>query len=91
MIHGLSDLFKANDRYEINRVVGAFGGFLYVICANVFVGYEVFIRGRAFNVAEYCLAFPSGLGAVVLAIGGAVAIKDRNVAKAKVTAEKGSV
>lgn len=70
---------------EINRLVGALGGFSYVIGANSFVGYEVLVKGREFDLTEYCIAFPAGLGVVVGAIAGAVAIKDRQVAKAKET------
>lgn len=71
--------------FEINRVVGAFGATAYVICANVFVAWQVFWHGREFNVTEYCLAFPSGLGVAVGAVAGSIALKDRQVAKARST------
>lgn len=79
-----------SNEFEINRVVGAFGSLVYVIGAHAFVAYEVFWRGREFDLTAYCLAFPSGLGVAVASIAGAVAIKDRNVASAKVIAETGS-
>lgn len=89
-ISGLSAIFRgANGEPEVNRVVGAFGGFVYVICAQVFVAWEL-ILGRAFDLATYCLAFPAGVAAIVGGTAGAVAIKDRNVASAKVIAETGS-
>lgn len=71
--------------FEINRVVGAFGATAYIICANVFVAWQVFWQGREFNVTEYCLAFPSGLGVAVGAVAGSIALKDRQVAKARST------
>lgn len=77
--------------FEINRLVGAFGATAYVIGAHVFLAYDVMWKGRAFNVTEYCLAFPTGLGVAVGAIAGAVALKDRQVAKAAVTLQEGEV
>ncbi len=77
--------------FEINRLVGAFGATAYVIGANAFVGYEVFWVGRAFDITAYCLAFPGGLAVAVGSIAGAVALKDRHVASAKVIAQTGAV
>lgn len=76
--------------FEINRVVGAMGSIAYIVCAHVFVAYEVLWKDREFDLTAYCLAFPSGLGVAVASIAGAVAIKDRNVASAKVIHETGS-
>jgi len=67
--------------YEINRVVGAIGAAAYIVCANVFVAWDVFYRGVPFDITAYCLAFPGGLGVAVGSIAGAVAIKDTAVAK----------
>lgn len=71
--------------FEINRVVGAFGATAYIICANAFVAWQVFWLGKEFNVTEYCLAFPSGLGVAVGSVAGSIALKDRQVAKARST------
>jgi len=71
--------------FEINRVVGAIGSLAYVIGANGFEAYEVFVMRHAFDITAYCLAFPAGLGVAVGSIAGAVALKDRNVATARVT------
>lgn len=68
---------------ELNRVVGAFGGFAYVVGAHSFIAWQTFWLGKEFDLTEYCIAFPAGLGVVVGSIAGAVAIKDRQVAKAK--------
>lgn len=74
--------------FEINRLVGAFGGTAYVIGAHAFIAHDIFWKGRVFDVATYCLSFPAGLAAVVGAIAGAVALKDRSVATARVTSAK---
>jgi uncharacterized iron-regulated membrane protein len=68
--------------FEINRVVGAFGGFAYIVGAHAFLAWDIH-RGAHFDLPTYCLTFPAGLAAVVGAIAGAVALKDRNVAIAR--------
>ena len=91
MFSGLTSALRGiGGEFEINRVVGAFGVTAYVICANVFVGWNM-ILGKEFSITEYCLAFPGGLAVGVGAIAGAVAVKDRNVATAKVISETGAV
>ena len=74
--------------YEVNRVVGAFGATAYIIGANAFVAYDVIRLGHGFDLTSYCLAFPTGLGVAVGSIAGAVALKDRSVATARVTSAK---
>lgn len=91
MMPGLTNALRGlGGEFEINRVVGAFGGVIYIIGANAFVAWNM-ANGKEFNVTEYCLAFPGGLAVVVGAIAGAVAVKDRNVATAKVISETGAV
>jgi hypothetical protein len=70
--------------FEINRIVGAAGVMTYVIAAPVFVAWDM-ARGHAFDVALFCASYPAGLGVAIGAVAGAVAIKDRNVATARVT------
>lgn len=83
MIRGLSNALRGiGGEFELNRLVGAFGGVSYIIGAHAFIIWN-FVHGRAFDLTEYCIAFPGGLAVVVGSIAGAVAIKDRNVAKAK--------
>lgn len=77
--------------YEIARVLGGFGAMAYTICANVFVGYEVIIKGVDFDITAYCLAFPGGLVVIIGAAAGAVALKDRNVASSKYIERHGVV
>lgn len=91
MFSGLTNALRgAGGEFEINRVVGAVGTIAYIGCANAFVAIN-FAKGQTFNVTEYCLAFPGGLAVCVGAIAGAVSIKDRNVATAKVISETGAV
>jgi hypothetical protein len=86
----LLNLLKGiSGEYEINRVLGASGVASYIICANSFVAWNM-AAGRPFDVTAYCVAFPGGLSAVLLAIGGAVAIKDRNVEVARTVRDTGS-
>jgi uncharacterized iron-regulated membrane protein len=74
--------------FEINRVVGALGATAYILGANAFVWWDVVHLGHAFDVTAYCLSFPTGLGVAVGSIAGAVALKDRNVATARLTNAK---
>jgi len=84
-IEGLSNALRGiGGTYELNRLVGAFGGVAYIVGAHVFLIWNMH-AGREFDLVAYCAAFPAGLGVVVGSIAGAVALKDRQVAKAKVT------
>jgi hypothetical protein len=76
--------------FEINRVVGAFGAAAYVIGAHGFLAHHVIWLGNDFDLTAYCLSFPTGLGVAVGAIAGAVALKDRSVASAKVVEQTGA-
>lgn len=92
MFSGFSNLLRGiGGHYELNRVVGFFGGFVYVICANLFVGYEVFYLGKGFDITAYCLAFPGGLAVVAGGTAAAIAVKDRNVASSKIIEQTGAV
>lgn len=91
MLSGLTNALRGiTNEFEINRVVGAFGATVYIVCANIFVAYNVMWKGETFNVTEYCLAFPGGLAVAVGAIAGAVAIKDRSVAAAQNVRDTGA-
>ena len=82
----LTDILKnPGGSFEINRVVGALGSLSYIVGANGFTAYEVFVRMQPFDLTAYCLSFPTGLGVAVGSIAGAVALKDRNVAVARAT------
>ena len=92
LFSGLSHALKGvNGNFEINRLVGGVGGLVYIIMAQVFVGYEVMWLKHSFDLTAYCLAFPGGVAAIVTGTAGAVAIKDRNVASAAITAATGAI
>lgn len=91
MMSGFTNALKGiSGEYELSRLVGFFGGVVYVICANAFVGYEVWWLGKDFDVTAYCLAFSGGLAGIVTGTAGAVAWKDKGVASAKVIEATGS-
>ena len=81
----LNMLKGVTGEFEINRVVGALGSLSYVVAANGFEFYQVVVKSAPFDITSYCLAFPAGLGVAVGSIAGAVALKDRSVATARVT------
>lgn len=69
-----------NGGVEINRLVGFIGGLAYIVSAIMFQWWN----WESFDVTAFCLAFSGGLAAIVGGTAGAVALKDRNVAAAKV-------
>lgn len=69
---------------EIIRTLGAIGVLAYIVGALAFQTWNM-ARGQPFDVVAFCAAFPAGLGVAIGAAAGAVALKDRNVASAKVT------
>lgn len=89
---GLQNALKGiGGEFELNRIVGFFGGVMYVICANFFVWYEVVWKGHHFDIIAYCAAFPGGLAVVAGGTAAAVAWKDKAVASAKVTEATGTI
>jgi hypothetical protein len=80
----LDALKGINGHYEVQRILGALGTLTYIACVPVFVATGM-IDGV--SVTEFCLAYPTGLGACVGATAGAIAIKDRNVAVARAAQE----
>jgi len=75
----LEALKGINGTYEVQRILGAFGTVVYVISAPAFVW-----AGKVTATLDtFCLVFPTGLAACVGATAGAIALKDRQVAKAK--------
>jgi hypothetical protein len=68
--------------FEVQRVLGAVGTLTYTFAVPLFVALGTI---REVSVTEFCLAYPGGLAACVGATAGAIALKDRSVAQAKVT------
>lgn len=77
--------------YEISRVIGGFGALAYCVGANGFIAHEVLIQGKDFDLSTYCTLFPVGLAAIIGAAAGSVALKDRQVATAKVIEATGAI
>jgi hypothetical protein len=89
---GISHIFKGiNGTPELNRVVGAIGGLTFIFTTPAFVWWEIVHRSQPFDLVGYCLAFPSGIAALAGGTAAAIALKDRNVASATVTAQTGAI
>ena len=82
----LSNMLRGvTGEFEVTRVIGAVGALSYIVGANGFVAWNVLHSGQVFDVAVYCLSFPTGLGVAVGSIAGAASVKDRGVASARAT------
>ncbi len=91
MMTGLTNALKGiGGEFELNRVVGAVGGIIYIIGAQVFVAWNM-ANGKEFDLIGYCAAFPGGLAVIVGSIAGAVAWKDKGVASAKIIEQTGAI
>jgi hypothetical protein len=71
--------------FEITRVLGASGVAVYIVGAHIFEAYTVWGLGKPFDITAYCLAFPTGLGTAIAAVGLTAGQKDKAVATAKAT------
>lgn len=71
--------------YEWTRVLGALGVLVYILLANLFEAWSILHDHKAFDITAYCLAFPTGLGAAIAAIGVASGAKDKAMAQAQAT------
>lgn len=82
MFTGLSNALRGiGGEYEVQRILGALGTLTYTIAVPAFVAFGKF---GDVSTTEFCLAYPGGLAACIGATAGAIAIKDRSVASAKV-------
>lgn len=73
--------------YEVQRLLGGIGTLMYIFTAPALVWFRVIPN---VSLTEFSFAYPAGLAACVGATAGAIALKDRNVAVAKVTQETGA-
>lgn len=81
----LSALNGINGEPEIQRVLGAFGTTVFVI-----TGPALIWAGKVTASFEaFALAYPAGLAACIGATAGAIALKDRQIARAKVIERTG--
>lgn len=84
----LNALKGIGGEFEVQRILGAAGTVVYTVTAPIFVAAEV-IKNVSFT--EFALSYPAGLGACIGATAGAIALKDRHVASARVIQETGAV
>ena len=73
-------------QYEVQRVLGAFGTITYVVMAPALVWAGKI--NASFD--SFCLAYPAGIAACIAATAGSIALKDRQVATAKVIEQTGA-
>jgi len=91
MMKGLSNALKGiGGEFEISRVIGFISGLCYSLGAIVFTAWNM-INGVAFDIVAFCTSFGGGAALITGGTAGAVAIKDRNVASAKVIEQTGAV
>lgn len=84
----ISTIFKgANGEFENVRTLGVIGVLAYIICANLFQAWMIFKLHKDFDITAYCLAFPTGLGTAIAAIGLTAGKKEQQVAAAKATGD----
>ena len=83
----LNALKGIGGEYEVQRVIGAFGSIVFIVSAPILVAF-----GKLTSSMEaFCLTYPAGIAACIGATAGAIALKDRNVATAKVIQDTGAV
>lgn len=67
-------------QFEVQRVLGAVGTLTYTFTVPIFVWQNII---HDVGITEFCIAYPGGLAACIGATAGAIALKDRQVAKAQ--------
>ncbi|WDA36391.1 hypothetical protein [Sphingobium sp. YC-XJ3] len=75
----LNALKGIGGEYEVQRILGAFGSIVFIVSAPALVW-----AGKiTASFDSFCLAYPAGIATCIGATAGAIALKDRQVAKAK--------
>lgn len=75
----LNALKGITGEFEVQRIIGAFGSIVFIVNAPALVWAGII----QVSFDSFCLAYPAGIAACIGATAGAIALKDRNVAKAK--------
>lgn len=75
----LNALKGVGGEFEVQRVLGAVGTLVYIVTAPALV----WVGKVAVSFDSFCLAYPAGIAACLGATAGSIALKDRQVAKAK--------
>lgn len=84
----LNALKGIGGEFEVQRLLGAIGTLTYTFSVPALVATNVI---RDVDITAFCLAYPGGLAACIGATAGAIALKDRNVATAKVIEQTGAI
>jgi hypothetical protein len=91
MMRGLTNALRGiGGEFELNRIVGLMAGIGYTVGALGFTAWNM-LEGRPFDVVAFCASFSGGAAVITGGTAAAVAIKDRNVASAKVIEQTGAV
>lgn len=81
----LDALKGINGQYEIQRIIGSFGSVVFIVSAPALVW-----AGKiTASFDSFCLAYPLGIASCIGATAGAIALKDRQIARAKVIERTG--
>lgn len=81
----LNALKGISGEYEVQRIIGAFGSVVFIVSAPALVW-----AGKIqASFDSFCLAYPAGIAACIGATAGAIALKDRQIARAKVIERTG--
>lgn len=81
----LNALKGIGGEYEVQRILGAFGSTTFIVSAPALVW-----AGKiTASFDSFCIAYPAGIATCIAATAGSIALKDRNVARAKVTEKEG--
>lgn len=87
---GFSEILRGiNGTIELNRLSLFLAAVGYIFGSLAFQGWSIW-NGAEFDVTAFCLSFGGGFAALIGGGAGAVALKDRNVASAKVIEATGS-
>jgi hypothetical protein len=83
----LNALKGISGEFEVQRVLGAVGALTYIFTGPALVWFGKVTA----TLDSFCIAYPAGIAAVLGASAGSIALKDRNVAAAKVVETTGSI
>ncbi|KKW93971.1 hypothetical protein [Sphingobium chungbukense] len=81
----LNALKGISGEFEVQRVLGAFGTVVFTVSVPALVATGVIEA----SLEGFCLTYPAGIAALIGTTAGAIALKDRQVAKAKAEEKAG--
>lgn len=83
----LNALKGITGEFEVQRILGAFGSITFIVMAPALVWAGKIVA----SFDSFCLAYPTGIAACIGATAGAIALKDRQTATARVINDTGAV